>query len=444
MQPASLLEEIRFGYGPRLGASLGPGGVDPDRVMAQLSAPDPQGAAWDQPSMADRWALIARYEAEKKSTQGLSPETGRLMKDQTSADLLTFIARPAFAAAGFVERLVNLFANRITVSAASGAALRYIQSFRDEAIRPHVAGSYAAMLQATLWHPAMLHYLTQITSIGPNSPVGKRRGKGLNENLSREFLELHSMQTGYSQADVTELARLMAGMITDEAGQRVDPRRAEPGAKTILGQTFRGDDPKSEIDRLIAHVARRPETARNVAVTLARHFIADAPPPDLVQTLAQTYLDHDTRLPPVYRVLLSHPSAQAPERQKLRSPQEFVAASLRLLGLTGPAAAPLFDKLRRPMVKALGDMGQPPLKALRPDGWPEVAEGWLTPPMLAARLDWATDLAHRIGNRVNPQDMVDAALGPLASPLLRQAVGAAEQRWEGLAVLLGSPEFSRR
>lgn len=444
MPTASLIEEIRFGYGPRLGDRLAPGGVEPERLMAQLVTPDPQGAAWDQPGLAQRHDLIARYDAERKSGTGLSPETARRMKEQSFADTLTFAARPAFATAGFLERLVNLWANRITVSAVSGGVMRLVQSFRDEAIRPHVTTSYTQMLQATLWHPAMQIYLTQVQSTGPNSRQGQRRGRGLNENLAREFLELHSMRTGYSQADVTELARLLAGMRYGPDGPRVDPGRAEPGVKVILGQTFRDDDPRAEIDRLVAHVARRPETAQNVAFALARHFIADAPPPDLVQSLARSYLESDTALPPVYRVLLSHPAARSFDRPKLRSPQEYLAASLRLLGLTGPGGATAFDRVSRRLARTLSDMGQPPLRPLRPDGWPEVAEGWMTPPMMAARLDWAVDIARQVGARIDPMAMVDAALGPMASPLLRQAVGAAEQRWEGLAVLLGSPDFSRR
>jgi uncharacterized protein (DUF1800 family) len=444
MQPASLLEEIRFGYGPLQGATLAPGGVEPERVLAQLGARDPDGGRWDLPGLAQRHGLIEAYTAAKKAGTKLPADVAARLKQLAVADVQSFVGRPAQARAGFVERLVNLWANRITVSNASGGGLRLIQSFRDEAIRPNIATSYARMLEATLWHPAMQIYLTQTNSIGPNSPAGRRRGKGLNENLAREFLELHSMRSGYSQEDVTELARLLAGMKTDSEGRHVEANRTEPGVKRILGHSFRDDDPKTEIDRLVALVARRPETAQNVAFTLARHFIADVPPVDLVTDLARAYLEHDTELPPLYALLLRHPAANAPERQKLRSPQEFVAASLRLMGVTGPGAAEGWPKLLRRIPLALADMGQPPLRAPRPDGWPEVAEGWLTPPMVAARMDWSVDLAHRFGARTDPSDMVDAALGELASPLLRQAAGAAEQRWEGVAVLLASPEFSRR
>ena len=442
MEPASLLEEIRFGYGPRLRAARAAGGVDPDRVLAQLTAPDPEGAAWARPDLATRFALIAEDRALKKTGIGANARTTAALKDIVAADQHTAYARPTFAAAGFVERLVNLWANRITVSNASGNVPRFVQSFRDEAIRPHIGGNYGAMLRAALWHPGMQVYLSQIASIGPDSVQGKRRKRGLNENLAREFLELHSMRVGYTQEDVTQLAMLLAGMVHDDKGRRVDKGRVQPGKKLILGQTYDDSDPEAEIDRLVANVALRPETAANVGYTLARHFIADDPPADLVDSLAAAYLAHDGDLPPVYRVLLSHPAAQSPDRQKLRSPQEYVAASLRLLGIT--AEDERFAKVMRRMPQALLAMGQPIYRALRPDGWPEVAQGWMTPPMMAARIDWAVDCARLAGDRIDPVAMVNTALGDLASPLLKQSATRAEQRWEGLAVLLGSPEFSRR
>jgi len=441
VEPASLLEEIRFGYGPRGGRPLGMG-FDADRVLAQLTADDPDGAAWDRPTLSSRYGLIDQYNTEKDTAAGVKPATAQALKAMQVADIETFVARPAFAAAGFVERLVNMWANRITISNASGGVARYMQNFRDEAIRPHIAGRYDDMLKASIWHPGMQLYLTQANSFGPDSIAGKKRGKGLNENLAREFLELHSMQTGYTQDDVTALAMLLAGMASDEKGKRVDPRRVQPGKKVILGQTFGDDDPVAEIDRLVEYVALRPETAHNVGYFLARHFLIDEPPADLVASLAATYSAEQGDLPSVYRVLLEHPAARAPSRQKLRTPQEFSAATLRLLGIT--PAAPNFDKLMRKIPGAMAAMGQAPFRALRPDGWPEVSAGWMTPPMVAARIDWAVDMARRAGNGVDPQAMVTTALGDTASPLLRRAVSGAEQRWEGLAVLLGSPEFSRR
>ena len=445
MEPASLLEEIRFGYGPRAGSTPALGGIDPDRVLAQLTATDPAAAAWNRPGIADRYALFEIYRQEKLAGKTGKDTAGFQLKALEKADAETFTARPAVADLGFVERLVNLWSNRITISDASGGIARYVQSFRDEAVRPHIAGRYTDLLKATLWHPGMLTYLTQTSSTGPHSKLGLRKGIGLNENLAREFLELHSMGTGYTQDDVTQLAILLAGMHNDAKGPRVDDRRLEPGLKHILGAAYGDRDPMAEIDRLVETVAHRPETAFATAHYLARHFIADDPPADLVAALAATYAANDTQLTPVYRALLQHPAAHSLERQKLRSPQEYAAASLRLMGLTGQETAMQgFNKHSMQVPLALARMGQPVFKALRPDGWPETAPGWMTPPMMAARIDWAADLARATGDRSDPVALTDLALGPYGTPLTRRAVGGAEQRWEGLAVLLASPDFSRR
>jgi uncharacterized protein (DUF1800 family) len=251
------------------------------------------------------------------------------------------------------------------------------------------------------------------------------------------------MGHGYTQTDVTELAKLLAGMVTDEKGARVEKKRAEPGEKHILGATY--GEGMDQINALVEAVAHRQETADAVAFFMARHFIADVPPPDLVQALSASYLANDTQLVPVYRTLLQHPSASDPNRQKVRTPQEYAAASLRLVGLTGTEKGlPGLGKKTVRVPGALARMGQAPFRALRPDGWPEVAAGWMTPPMMAARVDWAVNVARATGGRTDPVTAVDFALGDMATPLLRRAVSGAEQRWEGLAVLIASPDFSRR
>ena len=441
MDAPSLIEDIRFGFGPKAGTMPSPGGLNPDRLLAQLTAQDPDAEVWTRPPLGDRLALLVQSklgDPQSAATSAIAQE----LKTIEQADVASFVARPAVTALGFVERLVNLWANRITVASPLKQIGHFIQSFRDEAIRPNIAGRYADLLKATLWHPAMQVYLTQTDSIGPNSPFGLRKGRGLNENLAREFLELHSMGHGYTQTDVTELAKLLAGMAYDETGPHVNKQRAEPGAKTILGASY--GEGMAEIARLVEAVALRPETADAVAFFMARHFIADVPPPDLVQALSASYFANDTELVPVYRTLLQHPAAADPSRQKVRSPQEYAVASLRLMGLTGQEQnLPALPKGLQPR-EALTAMGQPPFKALRPDGWPEVAAGWMTPPMIAARIDWAVDVARATGDRADPVALADFALGDMATPLLRRAVAGAEQRWEGLTVLLASPDFSRR
>jgi uncharacterized protein (DUF1800 family) len=381
--------------------------------------------------------------AARPGTDAAKPNLGKQLKAMQFGDIQAYIGRPAETAVAFVERLVNMWSNRISVSNSSNNLGNYVQSYRDDAIRSNIAGRYADMLKAALWHPAMQYYLTQADSIGPHSPVGRAKGKGLNENLAREFLELHSMGHGYTQSDVTELAKLLAGMTTNDTGPTVNPRRAEPGKKQILGHTY--TEGAAEIDRLVEYVALRQETADAVAFFMARHFIADVPPQELVQALSATYLANDTQLIPVYRTLLQHPSASDPTMQKVRSPHEFAVASLRLMGLNGKEPnMPGFPPESMQVPAAMARMGQLPFRALRPDGWPEVADGWMTPPMMAARVDWAIDLARATGERADPSALADFALGDMASPLLQRAVAGAEQRWEGLAVLFASPEFSRR
>ncbi len=449
MESLSLLEEIRFGYGPLAGTTPSPGGLEPDRVLAQLTATDTAAAAWDRPLLADRYTLIAAYIDANKARKA-SKDTAKPPKDENDPrikikqmehlDVASFVARPAVATLGFVERLVNFWANRITVA---GNVDHYVQSFRDEAIRPNIAGRYADMLKATLWHPAMQNYLSQTGSIGPDSPIGQLKNKGLNENLAREFLELHSMGHGYTQTDVTEFAKLLAGMSQDEKGRKVDKKRAEPGDKHILGATY--TEGIEQIDAFVEVVAHRQETADAVAFFMARHFIADAPPADLVTALSAAYLANDTELVPVYRTMLEHPLASDVIRTKIRSPQEYLVASLRLLGMDGQEKGLLgFPQANMMLNVRLTSMGQPTYKPLRPDGWPEVAAGWMTPPMMAARIDWAVDISRAMGDQASPVDLVDFAMGDLATPLLRRAVGGAEQRWEGLAVLIASPDFSRR
>lgn len=440
MSPPSLIELIRFGYGPVAGDAPDTSAPDPARLLDQLNnaqKPIPREALTTQA----RLALLAdrRRAAEAVKTGGSrdNPAQKRL-RELAVQEVSDWIWDAVMAKNGFAERLVNLWANRLTVSWRKGLGEIFLGPYREEAIRPHIAGRYDDMLLASAWHPGMMEYLDQIASIGPQSEVGQKQRRGLNENYAREFLELHSMGSGYSQTDVTELARLFAGIQYDGTGAFFDDRRAEPGLKTILNESYgSGVD---EIARLVATVARRPETAQSVALTLARHFIADDPPPDLVAAMAASYLEADTALMPVYRVLLAHPSSHAPGFRKLRSPHEYLVASLRALGLTD-ALAQGKGWLKAP--QALAEMGQAGFRVPGPDGWPDSAEAWATGPALAARLNWGETLARRFGEQADPAALALNALGSGEADSIL-AAGRAEQRWEGVAVLLGAPAFMRR
>ncbi|MDQ2066587.1 DUF1800 domain-containing protein [Xinfangfangia sp. CPCC 101601] len=441
MPSGTLIESIRFGYGPRLEDGILPAaGLDPARLLVQLQDPQ-KPIPREGLTLTHRLALLAEQRALSQAAKMGGPKENpaqKALQALMAEELNDWVWDAVVTPNGFAERLVNFWANRLTVAYKKGPGVGFLGPYREEAIRPYIAGRFADMLEASAWHPAMLEYLDQAASVGPSSELGKKRKRGLNENYAREFLELHSMGRGYDQHDVTELARLFAGMGYDENGPGLDLMRAEPWNKKILGMVF--EPGLDEIARLINFVARRPETAQSVAQALAVHFIADQPPADLVDAMAQAYLQHDTALIPVYEVLLNHPAAADPKFQKLRRPQEYMVATMRVLGL-GLDQSEGKNRLR--VDKQLNTLGQPAFRAPDPDGWPDTAEAWLSAPSLAARLNWAEMLGRRYGEKAEPAALAAIALGAEARETI-QAVGRAEQRWEGVAVLLGSPGMMRR
>lgn len=431
----TLLECVRFGFGPRAGEVPGGARPDPARLIAQLDAPVDVPTALLLP---DRLDILRQVRRDQVAMRGRKPELTPAT-DAARALLATdgrdWITAPARTDQGFRERLVYFWMNRLTVGNRNNDNRYFLLPYRDEAIRPHVAGRFADMLAASAWHPAMLLYLDQAASSGPGSAFGRRRKAGLNENFAREFLELHSMGSGYDQTDVTELARLFTGMTyRREDGPGFMENRAEPGIKTILDETY-GTGP-DEIARLIATVARRPETARSVALALARHFLMPQPPADLVDRMTAAYLRADTGLVPVYRVMLDHPAAGDPTLHNMRSPLEYLAATLRALDV------PL-DEPKLKLGEQMRRMGQPVFRPDGPDGWPETAEIWISGPGIAARLRWAEMLARSYGQGRDPRVLAPRLLGNAHAHTIR-AVAQAEQKWEGLAILLSAPDFMRR
>lgn len=440
MPPATLIEEIRFGYGPDPLAGVPGPGLDPQRLLDQLARsvkPTPR----DLILAADRLALLEQQSAASKAAKMGGPNENpakEVLKRLSTEDAVDWVWDGVLTQTPFSERLVNFWANRLTVAYRNGAVASLLGPYRETAIRPHIAGRFADMLAASAWHPTMLEYLDQAASVGPKSKMGQRKRRGLNENYAREFLELHTMASGYTQADVTELARLFAGMQYRAEGAYFEEGAAEPGPKQVLGESY--ESGPDEIARLIETVARKPETATSIAHALAQHFIADDPPQDLVEAMAQAYLDHDTALMPVYSALLHHPSAADPVFRKFRRPQEYMIATLRVLGVGLELST---GKGRLRIGQILEDMGQPPLRAPGPDGWPDRVEDWLAAPSLAARLAWAEIAARRFARNTEPGPLARAVLGDGEEATLT-AVTRAEQRWEGVAVLLSCPAMMRR
>jgi len=289
----------------------------------------------------------------------------------------------------------------------------------------------------------MLAYLDNAVSIGPNSPAGKRRGRGLNENLARELLELHTVgvDAGYSQADVTALARILTGWsiggpARPEATGRFIfvPVHHEPGPQRVMGKTYaRLGLAKGEA--ALRDLARHPATARHICAKLARCFVSDEPPPALVARLERAFLDSEGDLKVVAQTLVRSPEAWRAEPAKMRRPFEFVVAAAR--AVQEPLPFPLAQQ-------ALVRLGEPLWTPPSPKGYSDETAAWLSPEAITTRLDWAWSLARRIRLEQHPVELAEEILGPLLSPETRGTVARAESRAQALTLLLMSPEFQRR
>jgi uncharacterized protein (DUF1800 family) len=298
------------------------------------------------------------------------------------------------------------------------------------------------MLGDAVKHPAMLIYLDNARSFGPNSMVGRRAQRGLNENLAREILELHTLGVdgGYTQSDVREFARILTGWSiarNDEphAGSFAFRDRAhEPGDKKFLGVTY-WETGQAEGETALDALARHPATARHVATKLARHFIADEPPPAAVQRLADVFTKTGGDLKALASALVESPEAWGEPLAKVKSPNDFVVSTLRATGFAGED-----EKL----VGALRLLGQLPFAAPSPAGWPDVAAQWIGPEAVLRRAEWSMAVGLRAAKGRPPKDLLAGTIQPVASPGTLRAVERAPSVGEAIATLIASPEFQRR
>jgi uncharacterized protein (DUF1800 family) len=362
------------------------------------------------------------------------------------ADAHARFQRAVRAGVGFAERLVHFWSNHFCVSAAKGPLARATAGcFEREAIRPHVLGRFGAMLQAVESHPAMLIYLDNAQSFGPNSMAGLNRKRGLNENLAREILELHTLGVagGYTQADVTALARIITGWtFSGPEGRLGEPgtfvffaNAHEPGDHTLLGKGYAAGGVKQG-EAALADLARRPATARHIAGKLARHFVADEPPPRLVDRLAKVFRDTDGDLKAVAIALVDADEAWTTPLAKMRTPEQFLLAAMRAIDRMPEDPGALLGPLNV--------MGMPLWQPPGPNGWPDTVSAWASPKGIKSRLDVSAAIAARVKDLVNPSELLETIAGVSASGETRQAIARAESRQQGLALLLMSPEFQWR
>lgn len=442
---------FRFGYGL---PTPGGGATDVAGMLALLAGPDQMPDRHKGVGFATALPLITDLQetrrAQKKDVTA-RPLYNAAIDASDNAALRG--AQAGFARAldnpdGFRERLVRFWADHFSVSAKNRQERLLPVTLIEDAIRPHVTGRFSDMLQAVTLHPAMLIYLDQVLSIGPTSMTGKKRGRGLNENLARELIELHTLgvTAGYSQDDVRQMAELLTGLTVDlPRGFVFDPRRAEPGAETVLGIAYRGEGVEPILAAL-DDLALRPETAGHIARKLAVHFVSDTPDEVLVAHLRAAYIAAGGDLMAVYAALLEHPLAWAASADKARQPFDFIVSSLRALGISGDTLMQGGERpFRRFVIQPMQVMGQAVQGPPGPDGWPEDMAAWINPAGLAARINWAMDVPARLlPDLPDPSALAMRALGPRASERLLWAVARAESVREGVGLVLASAEFNRR
>jgi uncharacterized protein (DUF1800 family) len=345
---------------------------------------------------------------------------------------------------GFVERLVWFWSNHFCISADKDIAM--VGAYEREAIRPRVLGRFGDMLAAVESHPAMLYYLDNVRSMGADSIAGINGDKGLNENLAREILELHTLgvRSGYSQGDVTSFANVLTGWTSTDAADPehggeflFNKRLHEPGEQTVLGKFYA----QSGVDQgraVLADFAHHSATAQHIAQKLARHFVADEPPPPLVAKLAKAFKDSDGDLKTVAKALATADEAWTPARTKLKRPSEWIVSMLRLTNASLNAGAAWNIGRVLGVQATLGEsLWRPPA----PNGWPDTEAAWMDG--VPHRLDIANEFAGRLPY-ADPAALLDSGLGPLASRDTRETIARAESRTQALALLVMTPEFLRR
>jgi uncharacterized protein (DUF1800 family) len=410
-------------------------------------------------------ATATETEASAAAAKAGNPgrkEVRNLYTDAAAARLQTALESNS----GFAERLVHFWSNHFAVSVEKLPVIAFAGNYEFEAIRPNIMGKFSDLLQAATRHPAMLVYLDQAQSIGPNSPFAKRaelrRNKefGLNENLAREILELHTMgaRGGYAQADVTEFARALTGNTVAGIGAGPMQKRLmqigapgnsvfadelhEPGARQVLGKTYEPNANRQndniQAAAILTDLAVHPATAKHIATKLARHFVADIPPPELVSRLEKGFLKSGGDLPVLYRILVDAPEAWLPKQGKFKTPWEWTVSSLRAMNVRALPAG---------NGQALGmftQMGQQIWKPGAPAGFSDLSESWAGGAALMRRVEFAGRFAERNAGRIDARTLAPLILREQLSALTTQGIANSDSAAQGLALLLVSPEFLRR
>lgn len=486
-EAAALHALNRLGFGPRAG-DLSNVARDPmawvEEQLAPGSAPLPEGLRsrlQEEPlATADPIALVRelvvqiRQNQQEVAAQAAAMQPADMQPPSPGGPLSqTPLARfvrqhqlPAFESRllralaspwQLQEVMVDFWFNHFNVFQGKNWMRVLVGPYEHQAIRPHALGRFADLLQATAHHPGMLYYLDNWQSV-----ASRGGARGLNENYARELMELHTLGVdgGYTQADVTTLARMLTGWTlqpvqprvaggpdpdattSSRPGFRFNARVHDDGPKVWLGQpvTARG---KAEGDHALAVLAAHPATARHIAFKLAQYFVADQPDAALVDHLAQVYLREDGQIVPVLRALFTSDAFWLPDTMgaKFKTPYQYTLSAVRAAGMIPANVLGLAG--------ALAAQGMPLYGCPTPDGWRHTAAAWLNPEGLNKRIQFATQLAR--ARMADPERSMVAlqvwisGLGPLVTPATRDEVLAnRHQPVVAAALLLAGPGMMNR
>lgn len=448
---------IRFGTGlsPTIKAPVGV-----EAMLAGLTGPDQMALRFPIGEFGVIEGQVEQLRALNKTRREMPDRNAEIKKKINALYkqargwqiewLQASMARSIYTEDGLRERLTRFWADHFTVRGKKNIWRYGVSTYVEAAIRPHLTGKFSDMLKAVLFHPMMLMYLDQVNSVGPKSVVAALNPKrGLNENLAREVLELHTLGVdgAYSQNDVFELAKLFSGLTyRRKNGFTYAPRMAEPGPETVLGKSYGGYiQDLFHVTDFLDDLAVHPDTARHLARKLVVHFVSDTPDAAHVEHVAAAYRDSGGDLMQTYRAMLTHTSAWEMPATKVKPPFEFICASLRALGVNEQQFTALNRKKMRGLVIApMGLMGQPWEKPNGPDGWAEAAEHWITPQGLAARIQWAMVVPPVLqADLPDPVELAKTALGGRLTPNLLQAVRESEPRSNAVGLVFAASEFQR-
>jgi uncharacterized protein (DUF1800 family) len=415
-------------------------------IAKDITAKEPEMKPAENTGAAMASPSATPPEAMQPTAPKPPPQPLNIIQKTFRAEALARLQRATLADCGFVERLVAFWSNHFCISANKGGLARmWAGSFEREAIRPYVLGRFGDMLRAVEQHPAMLFFLDNQQSLGPDSRAGLNRNRGLNENLAREIMELHTLGVGggYTQDDVTSLARIITGWTyAGRQGQLGAPgtfvfnaNAHQPGAQRVMGKIYEANG-VAQGEAVLADIARHPSTAKFIATKFARHFVADDPPPALVARLQDGFVKSDGDLRALANVLLDSNEAWQAPMTKLRSPYEFVVAGGRLLARIPEDPGRYLNHLNV--------LGQPLWSPAGPNGFPDSNAAWAAPEGIKLRLDISAQIASRLADSIDPRDLLELVAADAASPDTRRAIERAESRQQALALLLMSPEFQRR